>query len=540
MRERDRLLVIALAAGAACIALLVHAPVARACGCLSPPVVTEGAYAVNQQSEQIIFEVEPGWASYVPSRGTRPVSAFGFLDRLTAPQVTVDVEDICPVSEWSCQYHAPLSCPGSIDDLGYGAGAGPSDAAAPPRPGGGPPVTVINEQVVGDYQTVTFRASEAAAATQWLRDNGFIVNPTTSIYMESYIQANMVFVAAKLVPGAGTRAIKPMRLRYRAAYPTVPLVLTAVAAEPNLTVSAFVYGDTPFRPLGHPVVTIDPGRIANDRSGRLNYPMVLARTIDEAGGDGFAIEYAGTYDLVSGSGAYRHAFDGVPYIETQFEYRGVSVRPDFSSAGPCCGNAYDVCNIGHDGQCECPRDAFDQADCAAQGDLLDGVALLDALAAHHANLTRITTRISAEEMTFDPAFEPDATAALSGPMVVRGTQPSLAACRGSVIDQARFDGLDAKQDCAATYCGAGQCVTTAQGAGCACQADFVAQRFTDLDGQPSVTCVPRVPPVDLRAGGQVLPDACARVSCGAGRCVDRNGVAVCACDDGAAASGTFR
>jgi hypothetical protein len=528
MRERDRLLVIALAAGAACIALLVHAPVARACGCLSPPVVTEGEYAVNQQSEQIIFEVEPGWVTAhvlikyagdpaqfawivpvpeVPELGISPVSAFGFLDRLTAPQVTVGVEDICPVSEWSCQYHPPLSCPGSSDDRGYGAGAGLSDAAAAPTsPGGGPPVTVINEQVVGDYQTVTFRASEAAATTQWLRDNGFIVNPTTSIYMESYIQANMVFVAAKLVPGAGTRAIKPMRLRYRAAYPTVPLVLTAVAAEPNLTVSAFVYGDTPFRPLGHPVVMIDPGRIANDRSGRLNYPMVLARTIDEAGGDGFAIEY-----------------------------RGVSVRPDFSSAGSCCGGAYDVCNIGHDGKCECPRDAFDQADCEAQGDLVEGVALLDALAAHHARLTRITTRISAEEMTFDPAFEPDGTAALSGSMVVRGTQPSLAACRGSVIDQARFDALDGKQDCAATYCGAGQCVTTAQGAGCACQADFVAQRFTDLDGQPSVTCVPRVPLVDLRAGGQVLPDACARVSCGAGRCVDRNGVAVCACDNGVAA-----
>src|SRR5512140_1411321 len=457
MRERDRLLGTALAVGAACLALLAHTPVARACGCLSPPVVTEGEYAVNQQAEQIIFEVEPGWvtahvliryagdpASFawivpvpeVPELGISPVSAFGFLDRLTAPQVTVDVENLCPISEWSCQYHPPLSCPGSSDNAGYGAGAGLSDAAAPPSPGHAPPVTIINQQVVGDYQTVTFRASEAAAATQWLRDNGFIVNPTTSIYMESYVQANMVFVAAKLVPGAGTRAIKPMRLRYRAAYPTVPLVLTAVAAEPNLTVSAFVYGDTPFRPLGHPVVTIDPQRIANDRSGRLNYPMVLARTIDEAGGDGFAIEY-----------------------------RGIPVRPDFSSGGSCCGNTYDACGIGHNQRCECPRDEFDRSDCDAQGDLVEGIALLDALAERHSRLTRITTRVSAEEMTFDPAFEPDGSAPLSGAMVVRGTQPSLTACRGRVMDKERFAELDALQDCAATYCGAGQCVTTAQGAG---------------------------------------------------------------------------
>ncbi|MGE5184919.1 MAG: hypothetical protein ACM31C_22780, partial [Acidobacteriota bacterium] len=42
-------------------------------------------------------------------------------------------------------------------------------------------------------------------------------------------------------------------------------------------------------------------------------------------------------------------------------------------------------------------------------------------------------------------------------------------------------------------------------------------------------------PVDLRAGGDQLPDACANVSCGAGSCIDRNGVPVCACDAGAAA-----
>ena len=50
----------ALAALAAASALVVHAPVARACGCLSSPMPPpdpppgEVSYAVNQQSEQII------------------------------------------------------------------------------------------------------------------------------------------------------------------------------------------------------------------------------------------------------------------------------------------------------------------------------------------------------------------------------------------------------------------------------------------------------------------------------------------------------
>jgi hypothetical protein len=513
------------------VALVGDVRRAEACGCLSPPAVTEGDYAVNQEAEQIIFEAEPGWVTAhvmiryagdpaqfawivpvpeVPELGVSPASTFALLDQLSAPQISITTEDICPRSEWACQYHAPLSCPGD-DNAGY-PGYGIADASAgfgDAAPGGSePPVTVISTQVVGDYQTVTFRASEASAAVQWLRDNGFIVNQTTSIYMESYIAANMVFVAAKLVPGAGVKAIKPLKLRYRAAHPTVPLILTAVAAEPNLTVNTFIYSSAPFRPLGHPVVTIDPNRLATDRLGRSNYPMVLSRAIDEAGGDGFAIEY-----------------------------RGYPVTSQIGTSNCCIGGA-DYCHVGGNGQCECPNADFDAADCAATGDLPDGLALLSSLATKYPALTRITTRVSPEEMTFDPAFEADdSSPSWFGNLYVNGTQPSLNACGAAVLDQAKLKAINDAQQCASVYCGPhGQCVATTSGPACQCAADYVAQQFTDLDTQPSVTCVPRVPPVDLRADGIQLPDACGNVSCGAGQCIDRNGEAVCACNDGAAAT----
>ena len=513
----------------AALGTFVHEPrVADACGCLSPPIVSVGDYAVNQRAEQIIFEVEPGWVTAhvlikysgkpesfawivpvpeVPELGISPVSAFGVLDNLTAPDVAVNTENLCPTSAWSCAYHQAPVCPG--DHFSGGDSVGLSDAGASDGAGGGqtPPVTVISTQVVGDYQTVIFRANEAAAATQWLRDNGFIVNQTTSIYMEPYVQANMVFVAAKLVAGAGVEGIKPLRMRYRAAFPTVPLLLTAVAADPHTTVTAFLYGDGPFRPQGHPVITIPQDRIAQDRSGRINYPMVLARAVDEAGGDGFAIEY-----------------------------RGSSIKPYANGMGFCCGNDADYCNLGHDGQCECPRDAFDKADCDTGGDLVEGIALLDDLAARHSTLPRITTRVSPEQMRFDPTFERDFGGPLTGRTVIRGQQQSLASCANSVIDKAKLADVDALQGCSTLYCGiGGQCVTTAAGAACACGTDTVAERFIDLDGSPSVTCVPKTPTVDLRAGGAVLPNACLNVSCGAGTCIDRNGVAVCACHDGTAA-----
>jgi MYXO-CTERM domain-containing protein len=140
-------------------------------------------------------------------------------------------------------------------------------------------------------------------------------------------------------------------------------------------------------------------------------------------------------------------------------------------------------------------------------------------------------------MTFDPAFEPDFDGVRSGKLSIRGKQASLGACAGAVIDSEAFIDADAKQSCAATYCGlGGTCAVTNSGAACACEPTFVAQRFLDLDGKSSVTCVPATPPVDLRANGEQLPDACAGVSCGAGTCIDRNGVAVCDCNDGAAAA----
>jgi uncharacterized protein (TIGR03382 family) len=526
-----RALALALAtsfAGAA--VLLTDVPTAAACGCLSPPAVSEGEFAVNQQSEQIIFEVEPGWvtahvlikyagdpASFawivpvpeVPELGISPASAFGILDQLTAPIVEVASEDICPVSNWACAYHPAPSC-GLFGDHDSGGGFGAADAGA--GTGSTPPVDIIDQQIVGDYQTVTFRANEAAAATQWLRDNGFVVNQTTSIYMESYVQQNMVFVAAKLIPGAGSRAIKPLRMRYRAAYPMVPLILTAVAAEPHLTVTSFIYSNKLFGPLGHPTVKVQPDQIARDGSGRINYPMVLARAIDDAGGDGFVIEYGGS-----------------------------PVQPSFGETGQCCSDEWDFCRVANDGQCQCPTSEIDAADCQGQDDLADGVRLIDSLAKTYTHLTRITTRVSAEEMTFDPQFAP-VFDALPGRLTLQTSQPSLERCANQVIDKQAFAALTAVQQCATTYCGGGgRCVTTASGAACECDTGFVAQRFTDLDGQPSVTCIPRTPPVDLRANGEQLPDACVNVSCGNGSCVDRNGVAVCQCNPGTAAglSGVF-
>lgn len=513
---------------AALVTALGGPSIAAACGCFSPPVPPPDSsnYAVNQQAEQIIFEVNEedgtvtahvmilyqgdpaqfGWllpAPNVPQLDLSEEFAFAIIDEMTRPQVSVALDNACPAPEFDCRFRG--SCP--IDDGFFGDGpgragsdGGASDAGADAGAvGGEPPVTILSRETVGDYETIVFEAGDTALAVQWLNDEGFIVNETTAPFMQPYADAGMVFVAAKLVAGADIDSIKPLKMTYRGDYPMIPLRITAVAAEPELTVTAFIYADEPYGPKGRHIVQINEDWISDDGTGRTNYPMALSRAVDNGGGDGFVVEFAG-------------------------------VPPLFSDTGGCCGS-FDACGLGGNGACECPGSEFDALDCEDQ---LPGFELVSELATRHFYMTRVTTRLSPHEMTFDPMYEPRSTIR-SGRLALTGTRTTVDFCRDEVATdegRARVAELEAIQLCASTYCGEGECVVTDGGAGCACNEGFVARAFSDLDGARSVTCVPADNPVDLSAGGLDIKSSCDDIDCGSGTCVDQVGFPSCACDDG--------
>ena len=505
--------------------------VALACGCFTPPLpgAIEGdEYAVNQLAEQIIFEV-PGdgtisahvliryngspdqfaWLVPVPSNPTLELSEnvlFGLVDDATRPEVPIGVDNRCPSPEYYCDYHPEIDC--SANDSGplFGFGGGTSASAGDGAGGGGgqtPGVTVIATQQVGSYDTVTFAADEATAAVDWLTTNDFIVNETTTPFMQPYLDDGMLFVAARLIPGADTDEIKPLKMTYEWPRPIIPLRITAVAAEPHLAITSYIYANEEYRAMGREMVTLDASKLSSDVAGRSNYPMLLTRTIDEAGGDAFVTEY---------SGAAPAGFTD-------------------TSGSDCCGYDQDWCGLASNGQCECPGDAFDQADCSEIDGLVESVTLMDDLRAKYSALTRITTRMSPEEMSFDPQFEPvgeGAGSTLGGRLYLYGTRVTLAGCEDDVIDQEQLAKDRLMIACAATYCGPGECVATEQGAGCVCDAAHVARTFTDLDGQASVTCIPETALVDFGLNVD-LPSACTGVVLADGDCVDVGGFPASRC-----------
>jgi hypothetical protein len=362
-------------------------------------------------------------------------------------------------------------------------------------------VEVLARERIGSYDTVTFAADEANAAVDWLNDNGFIINETMSPYMQPYLDEGMVFIASKLVPGANVDEIRPLRMTYEADRPSIPLRLTAIAAEPHMMVTAFIYAQEGYAPAYVPLATVPAKHlVAGERS---NYPMLLSRAVDQEGGNAFIEEY---HDR----------------------------SPVYAEGTGCCGDD-DWCGVGGDGLCQCPGSDFDLGDCAEQEELVEAVTMLNDLASEYGTLTRLSSRISPEEMTFNPEFKPGSTNTRRR-LELRGSSVSLAACEDQVIDQEAYREASLVAECATTYCDLGECVVTELGVGCMCDDGAAARRFTDSDGLPSLTCVPDVGTVDFSAGGLDVPDACKGADIDGGSCIDVGGFAAVACDKGKSAS----
>jgi hypothetical protein len=368
---------------------------AHACGCFAPPAADN--FAVNQQAEQIIFEVtgttvsahvrifyqgdpeEFAWLLPMPSVPELALSnglLFGLIEAQTAPVVTTETMNLCPGQRYRCETHD--DCPSddddefSSDDDDFSGELVDSGIAFEPGVEA-PAVEILARQQIGSYDTITFAADEAEAAVIWLNDNGFVINETMSPYMQPFLDAGMVFIASRLVPGADLDEIRPLRLTYEGPA-SIPLQLTAIAAEPHMMVTSFIYSDQEFDPAFLPLVDVPSEQINNWR-GRSNYPMLLSRTVDEAGGNAFVKEFVG---------------------------RG-PVLPDPSG---CCGDDDDdgdgdFCNVGGDGVCQCPEASFDVADCGDEEELTEAATIARQLRNDYAVFTRLSTRVSPEQMTFN-------------------------------------------------------------------------------------------------------------------------------------------
>jgi len=254
--------------------------------------------AVDQTKERILFEVNgdetltvnveitysgapDGFAWVVPvpqsftgELGVLPPSTLRLLDAATTPQ-------IIPPQQYGW---------GDEDLFDNAAGSGDDDDDGnPPQEG----VDVTNLPQVGPYEPQLISSQDAAALTTWLNENGYLITEEMEPFVAGYVASGMNFLGMKLAPDSKVQDIAPIAMTYPATQPMIPLVLTAVAAEPEMGVLVFVAGDQRYEPANYEGLFIDADLLqADPRTGETNYYPMLSYLSDQFDRQAFFTEYS--------------------------------------------------------------------------------------------------------------------------------------------------------------------------------------------------------------------------------------------------------
>ncbi|MCB0034950.1 MAG: DUF2330 domain-containing protein, partial [Anaerolineales bacterium] len=109
-------------------------------------------------------------------------------------------------------------------------------------------VEIFAQGEVGPFGFVVIGSEDPDALITWLRDNEYRVDPPMEPLIDVYVEEQMVFLAMRLLPEETADSISPVQITYEAEKPMIPLRLTAVAANPNMGVFVWIFGDAPAVP----------------------------------------------------------------------------------------------------------------------------------------------------------------------------------------------------------------------------------------------------------------------------------------------------
>lgn len=467
----------ALLAPLACLTLMLPAPRAQACGgffCSSTPV--------DQNAERVVFKI----------RGD------GRTDMIVQISYQGKAEDFA--------WLLPLAEPPKEEDLGTfpqraltaldaqtgvvvsGGFCGFDDAAPVATAGAGAnrdtdehTVDVYVRTQIGNYEVAVIGSRDAQATADWLKENDFRISEAMLGFIKLYTAEGMKFLALKLLPDKTANDITPFKLTLSGESPSIPLRLSAVAAEPEMGIVVWVFGKTRYEPGNADELSIDDDQLKLDQNYQSNWMALVARAVDEARGRGFVVENASTItDLQA------------------------LLMSSFTSAP----------------------------------DQVEARQALTDLFANTTYMTRLYTRLSPEEMTYDPLFK-------------RSSRGNVSRFREVKADNQQCGALPETDPCDFVACGAlGLCRSVddngQKSAACACAGGSTARTtFVPTPNgsfSTTVSCIDKrlsyLNPGDRNEAGEALPDPCVGIDCGGhGTCVAMNMTATCACDKGYAALG---
>ncbi|MCA9562097.1 MAG: DUF2330 domain-containing protein [Myxococcales bacterium] len=358
----------------------------------------------------------------VPEVGVSSTTVLDRLQQATAPSFRMTTEVVGDCREEQYQSYDASAMPEDV------SAAGVADTWT-----GNPNVHVEDSGTVGPYDydviSVAQESSDpAAAALDWLDHNGYDVGGIGPEVLRDYLSRGANLIAFRLTKSADAGEIRPVTLSYPAANAVIPIRLTAVAAAPDMGVAVYVFGEYRAVPDNYAHVHLNLLAINWFSFSRFNYDAVVTAAINEAGGQGFTTEFAGSANVVDNviwtSSDEQNLASLGRQIPTQDDsgwarldwlsnagfmfsgydaYEDVIGRhlpiPDFTTAASVASCV--DCFLSEDEIAEVDLDAF-------YDDLVEDVVepLQDAEDLFDSSdyLTRMYTTVSADEMTVDPVF----------------------------------------------------------------------------------------------------------------------------------------
>lgn len=280
-------------------------PEARACAVLTPdesaPVVGHKMILSVTQSQttlwdQFAYSGAPesfGWL--LPIKGQVEVglssdALFDAFGQVTAPKI-----------------FKPTICPNSCGSDGGGSGGTGSNGG----------VDVIAHESVGPFDTVQIASNDPNALYDWLTANGFPVPAGVKPVLDAYVAEGFGFLALKLLPGAGTEAIQPVRVTMPGAAPSFPMRLLQAGTGDLTQVTLWIVGDGKWLPDGPEIVKITDADLTWDSAfAKSDYEAVRAAKLAATGGEGYLLEQALQY----GSAAFVEPIQAL--VTTDWEKSG--------------------------------------------------------------------------------------------------------------------------------------------------------------------------------------------------------------------------
>jgi MYXO-CTERM domain-containing protein len=394
---------------------------------------------VNQAAESIIFadNGDGTTTAVIQIQYQGPAESFSWL--LPISSVPDSETDIAVASNLALQrlqmatnprYTLMTRIEGTCREPGNGSsGGGSANGGIGLNPGDSPQdstgggVTVEASGIVGAFEWTVISLDEgldepADAAVEWLGMNAYDVPSGAPALLGPYLEDGLFLLALKLTKGADAGSIRPIVLTYEGTEASIPIKLTAVAANDDMGVLTWVLGEARAVPKNYLSLELNEARI-NWFNANSNYNAVVIEAADDAQGQGFVTEFAGSTESLASmvwtvpdenswaafsGGLYRsfgELFDTAWAQYSQYDGFWDATRAAVKLPEGVAFEDFKVCP-----NCYAEQITLTPTDyiAALERSVIEPMRLVQNLIDAHPTLTRMYTTMSADEMTLDPVF----------------------------------------------------------------------------------------------------------------------------------------